>query len=84
MSNKKQRGAGINEGERTVRCTRVRICFDTELLISGKKVGEIEPQIAIVFENDFGKPIDLAVMAESVCSRVQEQAQDIGLKQKEK
>ena len=63
----------VPEVVRSVRCTRVRILFDMDLLLNGKKAADIDPVGSAIFEKDFQQTIDIGKMVESACAQVQQQ-----------
>ena len=83
-SSKKAKGADIAAvpdipaGKKTVRCTRVRILFDIDLLIDGKKAGDMDPMGSAIFEKDFNQTIELGKMVTSACAQIQEKIDSQG------
>ena len=63
----------VPEVVRSVRCTRVRILFDMDLLFNGKKATDLDPVGSAIFEKDFQQTIELGKLVESACAQVQQQ-----------
>lgn len=60
--------------ETTIRCTCVEIVFHTEVLLDGKKAGDIKPSASKVYEKDFNQEIHIGKMADMACEQLMKQA----------